>query len=38
MHNADKAAYGRSKEKRYDCPLMSLALVIDEKEPLSNLS
>ena len=31
MHNADKAKYGRSKEKRYDCPLLTLALVIDEK-------
>ena len=25
-----KAAYGRSKEKRSDCPLLSLALLIDE--------
>ncbi|MGC8563137.1 MAG: IS1634 family transposase, partial [Thermoplasmata archaeon] len=31
MNNADKAAYGRSKEKRSDCPLLTLALVIDEK-------
>ena len=31
MNNAGKAAYGRSKEKRYDCPLLTLALVIDEK-------
>lgn len=25
-----KAKYGRSKEKRYDCPLLILGLVIDE--------
>ena len=25
----EKAAYGRSKEKRYDCPLVTLALVLD---------
>lgn len=25
-----KAKYGRSKEKRYDCPLLTLGLVIDE--------
>jgi transposase len=31
MQNAGKAAYGRSKEKRSDCPLLTLALVIDEK-------
>ena len=31
MQNAGKTAYGRSKEKRSDCPLLTLALVIDEK-------
>jgi len=25
------AKYGRSKEKRYDCPLVSLALVVDDR-------
>lgn len=30
MKKANKS-YGRSKEKRYDCPLLTLALVIDEK-------
>ncbi len=29
-HKNKKAAYGRSKEKRTDCPLLSLALLIDE--------
>jgi transposase len=29
-HESFKARYGRSKEKRNDCPLLTLALVLDE--------
>ncbi|MBT9163242.1 MAG: hypothetical protein DDT24_00146 [Chloroflexi bacterium] len=29
-HESSKARYGRSKQKRNDCPLLTLALVLDE--------